>query len=201
MDAGFYSFKDEPEREPRPNGHERARERRELSIIWADDITLELTGGGLIDGLLSNTGLTVLYGESGAGKTFVTLDMACHIAAGRPWRGMGVEQGVVIYVAAEAPQSVKRRIWAWKRHYKVEQLPALVIQSSVNLLDGDADSIAELVGQVASDHGRVALVVVDTLARSMAGNENSPEDMGRYVAACARIRGAAETHVLVVHHS
>src|SRR3954451_23221813 len=110
-----------------------------------------------------------------------SLYMACHIAAGRPWRGMGVEQGVVVYVAAEAPQSVKRRIWAWKRLYKVEQLPALVIQSPVNLLNGDTDAVAELVAQVARDRGRVALVVVDTLARSMTGNENSPEDMGKYV--------------------
>src|SRR4051794_39667006 len=100
-------FADEPETEARPNGGKaRPGTGRTLSTIWADDITLDLSGGGLIDGLLPKTGLTVLYGESGAGKTFVTLDLACHIAAGRPWRGMAVEQGVVVYVAAEAPQSV-----------------------------------------------------------------------------------------------
>jgi hypothetical protein len=71
----------------------------------------------------------------------------------------------------------------------------------VDLWNGDTESVADLVAQVARDRGRVALVVVDTLARSMTGNENSPEDMGKYVASCARIRGAAETHVLVVHHS
>ena len=49
-------------------------------------------------------------------------------------------------------------------------------------------------------HGRVALVVIDTLARAMTGNENAPEDMGRFVAACGRIREACEGHVLIVHH-
>jgi hypothetical protein len=35
----------------------------------------------------------------------------------------------------------------------------------------------------------------------MTGNENAPDDMGRFVAACGRLREAGETHVLVVHHS
>ena len=43
-------------------------------------------------------------------------------------------------------------------------------------------------------------MVVDTLARAMTGNENAPEDMGSFVAACGRIREACEGHVLVVHH-
>jgi hypothetical protein len=114
---------------------------------------------------------------------------------------MSVAQGVVIYVAAEAPRSVQNRLWAWKQHHGIKRLPVLVVQSSVDLLNGDADATVELVAQTARDHGLVALVVVDTLARSMTGNENSPDDMGRYVTACARIREAAETHVLVVHHS
>jgi hypothetical protein len=174
---------------------------RELSTVWADDIVLELDAGGLVDGLLGITGLTVLYGESGAGKTFVVLDLACHVAAGLPWRGMEVEQGVVVYVAAESPESVKRRLWAWKRHHGVERLPVLVVQSTVDLLNGDAETLAGLLAGLREKHGRLALVVVDTLARAMTGNENAPDDMGRFVAACGRLREAGETHVLVVHHS
>jgi hypothetical protein len=114
---------------------------------------------------------------------------------------MSVAQGVVSYVAAEAPRSVQNRLWAWKQHHGIKRLPVLVVQSSVDLLNGDADATAELVARTARDHGQVALVVVDTLARSMTGNENPPDDMGKYVTACARIREAAATHVLVVHHS
>lgn len=171
-----------------------------LSTIWADDIVLNLATSGLVNGLIPATGMTVLYGESNTGKTFVTIDIACHIAAGMSWRGRDVEQGVVLYIAAEAPESVKRRIWAWKAHYGVEHLPVLIVQSCVDLLQGDTEAIVKLVTDVAQVRGRMALVVVDTLARSMVGNENSPEDMGAFVAACAAIREAANTHVLVVHH-
>jgi hypothetical protein len=33
------------------------------------------------------------------------------------------------------------------------------------------------------------------------GNENSPEDMGAYIANCDKIREATGAHVLVIHHS
>jgi RecA-family ATPase len=185
-------------RQQRANGHD---EKPELSTVWADEIAVNLDTGGTIDGLAPRTGLVVLYGESGCGKTFVAVDLACHVAAGLPWRGMEVEQGVVIYVAAEAPESLKRRVWAWKEHHDVEHLPLLVVQSTVDLLNGDTDALVELVERVTREHGRVALVVIDTLARSMNGNENSPEDMGKYVASCARIREAGDTLTMVVHHT
>ncbi|HEX8374673.1 MAG TPA: helicase RepA family protein, partial [Geminicoccaceae bacterium] len=171
-----------------------------LTTVWADDIEIRLDRGGLVDGLLSSTGMTVLYGESGCGKTFVAVDLGCHIAAGLPWRGMAVEQGVVVYVAAESPESVKKRLWAWKRRHGVDRLPVLVVQSAVDLLNGDTDALAGLLERLKAEHGRIALVVVDTLARAMTGNENAPDDMGRFVAACGRLRDAGEAHVMVVHH-
>lgn len=186
----------------RPAAADRAPgEARQLAALWADDIELSLEAGGVVDGLMPRTGLTVVYGESGCGKTFNVLDLACHVAAGLPWRGLQVEQGPVVYIAAEAPKSVERRVWAWKRHHKIERLPLLIVQSSVDLLNGDCEAVLERVRQVEEERGRVALTVVDTLARAMTGNENAPDDMGRFVAACSRIREAGDTHVLVVHHS
>jgi hypothetical protein len=180
----------------KPNG----AVQRELDLIWADDIALDIDKPGLVDGLLSTTGMTVAYGESGAGKTFVVVDLASRIAAGMPWRDHATEQGVVVYIAAEGPKSVERRVWAWMRHHDIEHLPLVVVRSTVNLLDGDTDTVIAEIASIRAQRGRIALVVVDTLARAMVGNENSPEDLGAFVAACARIREAAETHALIVHH-
>lgn len=174
---------------------------RKLDAVWADDIELRVDEPGLVDGLLPRSAMTVLYGESGTGKTFTVVDIACHVAAGRPWRGMDVDQGVVVYVAAEAPASVEKRVWAWKKRHGVERLPVLVVRSNINLLDGDTDALLALLTDVRERHGKIALVVVDTLACSMIGNENAPEDMGAFTAACKRIKERARTHVLVVHHS
>ena len=172
-----------------------------MSTVWADDIQISFDTVGLVDGFMPRSGLTVLYGESNSGKTFVTLDIACHIAAGLTWRGMRVEQGTVIYIAAEAPRSVEHRTYAWKAYHQVEHLPLLVVKSSVDLLTDDCGLIVDLVRDTIAPDMPVRLVVIDTLARSMIGNENSPEDMGRCVAAAAAIREAADTHVLIVHHT
>src|SRR5215218_8908403 len=140
--TGRWDFADEPETEPRPRpDRDAGAAPRILATIWADAIEISLDSGGLVDGLLARTGMTVIYGESGSGKTFVVLDIACYVAAGRPWRGMAVEQGVVVYVAAEAPASIERRVWAWKNHHGADHLPLLVVQSSVDLLTSDVDAV------------------------------------------------------------
>jgi hypothetical protein len=180
---------------------QRGLEPGRLATVWADELELQLDKPTLVDGLLASTAMTVIYGESGAGKTFVGLDLACHIAAGLPWRGMAVEQGIVVYVAAEAPESVKQRLLAWRTRHPVERLPVLVVTSNVDLLNGDAAELAALLEGIRAEHGRIALVVIDTLARAMTGNENAPEDMGRFVAACAMIREACQGHVAIIHHS
>jgi hypothetical protein len=189
-----------PEWQDKPDDIESDGRMPGLDIVWANNIQLDLDKPGLVDGLLSSTAMTVAYGESGAGKTFVVIDLACCIGAAMFWRGHATEQGVVVYIATEAPKSVERRVWAWMRHHSVTRLPLAIVRSSVNLLDGDTDTLLVDLAQIQAEQGHIALVVVDTLARAMIGNENSPEDLGAFVTACTRIREAAETSVLIVHH-
>ncbi len=136
-----------------------------LACIWADHIELEFDKPGLIDGLLGTTAMTVVYGASGSGKTFFALDLACHIAAARPWRGMRVEESIVLYVAAESPDSVKRRVWAWKERHGPKHLKLAVVQASVDLMNGSAEVVISAIKEIeAAASERVGLVVVDTLA-------------------------------------
>jgi len=46
------------------------------------------------------------------------------------------------------------------------------------------------------------LIVLDTLARVMAGgNENAPDDMGQLIGNCDRLRQESGSHVMLVHHT
>jgi RecA-family ATPase len=175
-------------------------------------VKLELDKVDLVTELLPTQGLTVGYGPSGCGKTFFFVDLACHVASGLPWYERAIEAGPVIYVAAEAPVSVERRVVAWKsRHCSPgddgdgQNMPATpldvaIVQAGIDLLAGDAKRVVELGQAIAAEREPVRLVVIDTLARAMTGNENAPEDMGRFVAACADIRESLGCHVLIVHH-
>ena len=55
----------------------------------------------LIEGLVPQDGLVVLYGEPRAGKSFVALDWGLSVATGVPWLGHEVRSGEVVYIYAE----------------------------------------------------------------------------------------------------
>src|SRR5207244_2735924 len=51
----------------------------------------------LVDNYLVAETISVLFGPSGGGKTFVALDLALAIATGHPWLGEPVDGGYVVY--------------------------------------------------------------------------------------------------------
>lgn len=177
-----------------------------LSLEWFEDIEPALDVPELVEGLLTPAGASVVYGASNCGKTFFASDLAFHVALGLPWRDRHVEQGAVIYVAAEGGFGIRNRIAAFRKHHEItERVPFALLASNVNMLDPEADTepLMQMIEQAAARAGMpVRLVVLDTLARVMAGgDENSGADMGRLVANIDRIRSATGAHVMLIHHS
>jgi hypothetical protein len=85
-----------------------------------------------------------------------------------------------------------------------EGAPFYLVFSPVSLLDSDhTEMLTETIACAASDSQcSVRLVVIDTLARAMAGgNENSSEDMGLAVKSIDAVKNASGAHVGIVHHS
>lgn len=177
-----------------------------LGIVFAHDLPEDYTPPDeLIEGVLTVGAGSVIYGDSNSGKTFLVIDMACSIARGIPWMGRQVEQGLVVYVAAESPASVKSRLQAYQLHHGVKVPNFAIVQAPVNLHSGDTDTemLINAVKQVERIAGqRASLVIGDTLARMTAGaNENSGEDMGMVVGRFDRIRAETGAHFLLIHHS
>jgi hypothetical protein len=175
-----------------------------LEPIWFEDIKPPTKSASLVKGVLDDCGMSVLYGESGGGKTFFTLDLALHVALGWEWRGHRVKQGGVIYIAAEGQNGIRKRIEAFRRHHGLKDAapPFAMIPTCVDLLDPAADT-EPLIGKVKEAALRFAikLVVVDTLARAIAGgNENASEAMGAFIRNIDRIREETAAHVLIIHH-
>jgi hypothetical protein len=151
----------------------------------------------LIDGTIDRRTVALVAGHFGSLKSFVLQDWAASIATGRPWMGRPVEQGSVLYVAAEGAHGLHPRFTAWEYgwHRNVPDDQLHVLPEPVNLLD--AQAVAELC-QLAA--GR-QLVVIDTLARCMVGaDENSAKDMGVAVDALYRLRDATNGGTIAVAH-
>ena len=177
-----------------------------LSVVFADDLPEAFTPPDeLVEGVLTVGGGSVLYGDSNSGKTFFVIDMAAAVARGVPWMGRNTEPGLVVYLAAESPASVRGRLQAYQKHHGVRVPNFAIVQSPIDLFDGEADTdaVIALVRQVELERGQKArLIVGDTLARLSAGaNENAGQDMGLVVRRFDRIRNECEAHFMLIHHS
>lgn len=171
----------------------------------ADILARDLDGGAppLVHGLLDQGAMSVLYGDSNTGKTFVAMDMGFQVAAGRMWAGCKVEKTSVVYVAGEGSRGAVLRLRALhSRHPTAEAGHGFhLLSQSVNLRNSNED-LRQFVEAVRALGQPVGLIIFDTLSRAMAGgDENSSVDMGALVKNSDAIRAATGAHVMLVHHT
>jgi hypothetical protein len=155
----------------------------------------------LVDEVLVQDSLAVLYAAAGAGKSFVALDLALSIATGTPWQGRAVQRGPVVYIAAEGGAGLRQRIRAWMTAHQIDRIDdCWFVLGAVNLLD--EHEVTAFLAELAEVQVIPTMLVVDTLARCLVGgDENSAKDMGIAVAALDRLREALGCADLVLHHT
>jgi hypothetical protein len=157
----------------------------------------------LIRGILNSQELSVLYGPSGSGKTFIALDIAAHIASGRPWCGKEVAQGAVVYLATEGGTGTIDRLIALREAFG-DDIPIFYWRGEFNFLNGTdvydlLDDLDCLAGNIADP---IRMVIFDTLSQAIpGGNENASEDMTSVIHAAGSIQRGQGCAVMLVHHS
>lgn len=169
-------------------------------IEWFDDLSPVLESLFLIKEMLDRGAMSVVYGPSNSGKTFFSLDIAYHVATRSMWRDRRISGGTVLYLAAEGGRGIVNRISALKAIYTDARVPLAIRRAGLDLLRPEAD--VQRVIDLANEIGPVALIVVDTLSRVLAGgDENGPVDMTAFVSNVDRIRQETGAHIMVVHHT
>jgi hypothetical protein len=159
----------------------------------------------LIEDLFPRRGLVVIWGKVKTFKSTWVLDAFLHVARGRPYRGLRVQQGRIVYAVFEGSHGYRNRIEALRRHYEIptdEVVPFHLMPASINLIKERRLLITEIKAQLA---GRGITnppigVVLDTLNRSLTGSESSDEDMGNYIKAADELREQFDCLVPIVHH-
>jgi len=207
--AGNIGSVDDPDETDAETDEERRRtpgkKKRAFSFAPLSEIIAEPLNNSappLIEGLISLGDLGVLYGDSNVGKSFLCLNLALHIATGRDWCGRQVERAAVAYVAAENPSSIKRRARAWVLANEASHDTPFYASRGAFDAVADAERVIKMIKQTEHETGvSFGLVVIDTLARSMAGDENSSAVMGALIGACDRVIAATGCALLLVHHT
>lgn len=166
------------------------------------------SGPDLIDDLLPSQGTAMIYGGWSAGKSFLALDLALHVATGRPWAGREVMQCAVAYIAAEGGQAFRCRVKAWAQEHLSEDAeppPFWLLPAPVGLLDQNAttsDEALDLIAELEALPETPRLTIIDTVARSLAGQD---ENQAGVMAAAAQVAQLIADRtgglVILVHHA
>jgi hypothetical protein len=189
-----------------PEGQSQAKPPETFPIIRASDLEGAAEARDFVESLLTDGGASVLYGPSNCGKSFWALDLAVAVATGQPFRGeLETEAGGVVYLALEGSHGARNRIQALRQAGRLpEAAPLFLCFASVSLLEtGHAGRLAATVRLAVEQSAMPCkLVILDTLARAMAGgDENKGQDMGEAVKSIDAIRTATGAHCLLIHHS
>lgn len=156
----------------------------------------------LVPGIIPGSSLVQLFGPSESYKTFAALDLACHIATGMDWHGRQIVRGNVVYVMAEGIHGAKHRMSAWKSYHGVTgKLGLYFVRHRIEVVPSSEDVIALLEVIATRLPEPPVLIVIDTLARNMKGNENATEDMNVFTGGCDSLKRATGATVLTVHHN
>lgn len=182
----------------------------------------------LVDGFLAKGEVSCFFGEPGATKSTIALDIACHVASGRPWMGRGAGMyceayrdfaptwlpADVVYIALERADQVQRRVEAFTDEHDLKKPMRLAIyDGELDFVGDDSDRLTQIVFDVeeqsckvehpADEDGfNVDLIVIDTLSRTFgSGSDSGGEETAKVARHLQRTLKWTGAHILLVHHT
>jgi KaiC/GvpD/RAD55 family RecA-like ATPase len=182
----------------------REAQRVKFQLLTLGEFSLE-EPEQIVRGMLEPDSLCMVYGPSGVGKSFFTLDLALSIACGVPYHGREVKQGPVVYLAGEGHRGIVKRSLAWgiDRGQNVTKSKFYLARRPFDLMSVESTtSVIEAIETILEGNAP-SVVVVDTLARNFGdGDENATKDMNQVIRMLddVRIRFPGVC-IILVHHS
>lgn len=199
---------------PLKRAEQKDQGRPALEVQFGAEALTPRSTGTIVQGVLHEGSLTLVYGPPKSGKSFLATDMFASIAAGdERWMNRPISlHGPVLYVTCEGHAGFWKRLVALTAHRKWQKFPdtfALAI-GRPKLIAFDKRNLAlpraeDIVRAVETVEQRIGLppiaVAIDTVFRSFApGNVNSSDHMMAYVESVQQVidKGPAG---LLIHHS
>ena len=173
-----------------------------FDAIHCRDIKINSVTRYLVHNVIPMEGFGVFWGADKTGKTFMLIDILMHVAAGIDYRGLRVRKGVVVYVACEGGFGMQTRIVAYKqsRFADIDWPDFYLVKSSFRN-PGDVQRLINDVTAKLPLGTEVAVIVIDTLNRSIEGSESDDKAMGAFIKGCSMLQERFGNVVIAVHHT
>lgn len=161
-----------------------------------------LTSNWLVKGLLPADTFALIYAQPAVGKSVLALEMATAVALGCDFYGRKVAKGTVVYLTGEGQAGISKRLKALQKAKSLELKDApFFISNTTELIDTE-HGLLTTINTIDGLKKVPSLIVLDTLARCFNGDENSTEDMNKFIRSCDILRNRyPNSTVLVIHHS
>ena len=172
-----------------------------FTLIPHSEIFVPAGENWLVDRMIPTKGIGVIFGASGAFKSFIASDLALHLAAGLGWAGREGMGTCAVYIAAEGAAGLHKRKVGWE--VQNGNLPASaqfwLIEAAPNLGAAEGDALA-LIASIESRGVTPGLIIIDTLAQSLGGADENGGGMIAFVGNLQRLSAHFGCFVLAVHH-
>jgi len=181
-----------------------SKDRREFKMIGPAEILAKSpVPNWLIKSYITQGSVAQIVAKSEAGKSFATIDIGLSVATGQDWNNCKVTQGPVAYLNAEGRKGVTARIQGWQQeHQSILHAPFLLSEQALDLTDDDAVASAQVtLDRLAQEHdNHISLIIVDTMRRSMTGDENSSHVFEKFLSNLEYLCRLYGSTALINHH-
>ena len=163
----------------------------------------------LIKGLLPRNGIAFIGGQSGAGKTFVAVDLAVALATGQSFFGKRTKDRVgVLFIAGEGAETIQPRLTIARMARNVDETLPIAWASTfpdftkVEEVRAFMQELKALKAFMQDKHGvRLGAIVIDTLAAVFSlQDENDNAEAAKIIRAMKVIGETLDVLMVPIHH-
>jgi len=172
----------------------------------------------LIEDVFEQEKLITVFGEPKSGKSFIAIAMASAVATGSSFYGCKANKANVLYLAGEGLSGMRRRLLAMhqseyghKLFYTDEEKQANPELEDANLFlsnrgtrinePEEFEKLENEINLIKQEKGDIGLIIFDTFQRNFSGDENSAQEVNKFVKAADQLIHDYKCTVLLVHHT
>jgi hypothetical protein len=156
----------------------------------------------LIEDIMPSNSIGMVYGASGCGKSHIILSMAAMVANGLPWFDNDTKQGSVLVMAGEGLAGIARRIKAIEieNNLTIDRAKLHISDRAIGLDTIEGHKLVEQAIEELKEKPQI--IFIDTLSRHLdESQENSNDDMARFINKLDLIRLKYKCTIVLVHHT
>jgi RecA/RadA recombinase len=170
-------------------------ERRDQSRSW------------LVEDMIPQSSVGLIVGASGAGKTFLALELAVAVSEGRDFFGKSTQKGSVLFIAAEGEYTIPSRLHAARRGNEPTGNKVYWVDFREKL--GEPEVLDKVIKQtkiineqlVASGCDPIGLILIDTMIAAFpVNNWNDASQVNEVYDMMRHLQKDLNVGVIGIHH-